>query len=104
MKIELVPRVCTQLADQANCAKVVELCGADSNLDFCTAKIVGKTFVKAVGDPEPLKVVKGLYGFGLDIYQNGHDYMHHFARDLIQNVDGTGHIGTIGSIISKVLY
>lgn len=104
MNIQLVPRVCKQLADQANCEKVVEICGDDADLDFCTAKIVSKTFVKAIGDPEPLKVVKGLYGFGLDIYQGGHDYMHHFARDLIQNVDGDGHIGTIGSFIAKVLY
>lgn len=103
VNIQLVPRVCKGLADQANCEKVVELCGVDSNLDLCTAKLVAK----GIFNPEPMVVVKSLYGFGKDTYhatmQGGHDYLHTFAKDLIQNIGGDGKIGVVGSFIAKVI-
>lgn len=107
MKIELVPRVCQQLMDQANCKQVVELCGADANLDFCTAKLVSKEIGKSVIDPAPLAGVKAIYGVGKSTYhvtmQGGHDFLHTFAKDLIQNIGGDGKVHAVGGFISKVL-
>lgn len=107
MNIQLVPRVCKGLADQANCKQVVEICGPDANLDLCTAKAVGKEIGHAIIDPSPLTGVKAIYGAGKSSYhvvmKNGHDYLHTFAKDLIQNVGGDGKIGAVGSFISNVL-
>ena len=107
MNIQLIPRVCQPLADQANCAKVVELCGANADLDLCTAKIIGKTVGSAVIDPAPLTGVKVIYGFGKSTYhftmRHGHDYLHRLADDLVQNIGGDGKIGTVGSFIGNVL-
>ncbi|MEC0265171.1 hypothetical protein [Paenibacillus anseongense] len=103
MKVVLVPKVCSQLVDQSNCAKAIEMCGANTTPELCTAKLI----TKAIADPEPLVVAKSLYGFGKDSYhvimKSGHHYLHHFAKDLIQNVGGDGQIGAVGNFISGVL-
>ncbi|MDR6883087.1 hypothetical protein [Bacillus sp. 3255] len=103
MKIALVPRVCSQLVDQSNCAKAIELCGVDTNPDVCTAKLIGKAFA----DPEPFVVTKALYGFGQSTYhftmRHGHNYLHSLVKDLIQNIGGDGQIGVVGRFISDVL-
>jgi hypothetical protein len=77
--IQLVPRVCSQLSDQSNCAKAIEACGANTDPVLCTAKLIGK----GVANPEPMIVIKALSGFGKDVYhgtmQVGHDYLHAVA-------------------------
>lgn len=100
MNIQLVPRVCKELVDQSLCQQAVNACGANTDPDICTVKLLAK----GIANPEPMVGIKAMYGFGNYIYKFGHDYMHHFARDLVQNISGEpGKVGAVGEYIANVL-
>lgn len=110
MLIKLVPRVCEQLIDQSLCEKAVNICGADTSPELCTLKLIGKSAGSVVGEPDPSLIVKTLYNFqyvrekvGHHVMQGGHDFLHTFAKDLIQNIGGDGKVHAVGGFISKVL-
>lgn len=47
MLIKILPRVCTKLLDQANCPKAVAICGADTDPDLCTLKLISLNLTNA---------------------------------------------------------
>lgn len=42
-----VPNVCAELHDQSLCQRAIELCGANTSPDVCTAKLVGLSVVNS---------------------------------------------------------
>lgn len=105
LKLNGIPKVCEALADQANCEKAVELCGADSDLTGCTVKIIGMCLISPDGNS---KILPAWWGFGKDVYhfsmKHGHNVLHRFANDLVHNVSGNpGQIGAVGQFIAEVM-
>jgi hypothetical protein len=49
--MKIIPRVCSQLSDQANCPKMVQLCGERMEPEICTAKLVYKNVTYGTNNP-----------------------------------------------------
>lgn len=83
MNIQLVPRVCRSLTDQSFCPSAIAACGADTDPDLCTLKLVGKALISPDAN---FKVIPTLLRFSSDTYNvvmhYGHQYLHGVADSV----------------------